>query len=460
MKKLLTMLLTLSLVLGLSISAFAVGNSMNNFEKTATYGEQFTDVAASYWAAASIKTCYEYGLMQGYDADSFVPKGNLTVAQAIVMADRVHEIYTSGRSTLTNGTPWYQTYVDYAIENGIIRAGDFSNYNAQVTRAQMAYIFCNALPASALPAINDIQAIPDVNRVITPYAKDILTLYQAGVLTGSDIYGTFKPNDNIIRAEAAAIIARVAIPAQRQTVTLMQDYDWSGVTVPMPADAEADLSDGVYALLSPSTGIMALFSSENSVAYSGTDITVLGPNQMNQVIQEGMAEEGVTLGDLSSQLVTFGSVKAYRTTGTLTMDGEPMSAVIYTYITDDTMYMICLLADQNDTVLKKIADGLMVGGATAKEVTASTSTGTTSKPETTTKPSAGTSNGNTTNTGSSSTSNEGSTGAEKPAQNSVYMTPTGKRYHYSKDCAGKNGTATTLQNAEARGLTPCAKCVG
>ncbi|MBS7223980.1 MAG: hypothetical protein KH050_01375 [Clostridiaceae bacterium] len=40
----------------------------------------------------------------------------------------------------------------------------------------------------------------------------------------------------------------------------------------------------------------------------------------------------------------------------------------------------------------------------------------------------------------------------------VYVTPTGKRYHYSASCGGKNATATTLENAKSRGLTPCSKC--
>lgn len=41
---------------------------------------------------------------------------------------------------------------------------------------------------------------------------------------------------------------------------------------------------------------------------------------------------------------------------------------------------------------------------------------------------------------------------------SVYVTPTGKRYHYSPTCGGKNSTASTLSAAQARGLTPCKKC--
>ena len=40
----------------------------------------------------------------------------------------------------------------------------------------------------------------------------------------------------------------------------------------------------------------------------------------------------------------------------------------------------------------------------------------------------------------------------------VYVTPTGKRYHYISTCGGKNSTASTLNNAKARGLTPCKKC--
>lgn len=41
----------------------------------------------------------------------------------------------------------------------------------------------------------------------------------------------------------------------------------------------------------------------------------------------------------------------------------------------------------------------------------------------------------------------------------VYTTPTGKRYHSDKECAGKNARATTLSDAKSRGLTPCGTCV-
>lgn len=40
----------------------------------------------------------------------------------------------------------------------------------------------------------------------------------------------------------------------------------------------------------------------------------------------------------------------------------------------------------------------------------------------------------------------------------VYVTPSGKRYHYSKSCAGKNAKETTMDEAIAAGKTPCGTC--
>lgn len=42
----------------------------------------------------------------------------------------------------------------------------------------------------------------------------------------------------------------------------------------------------------------------------------------------------------------------------------------------------------------------------------------------------------------------------------VYVTPTGKRYHYDNHCNGGSYSESTLDSALARGLTPCKKCVG
>lgn len=40
----------------------------------------------------------------------------------------------------------------------------------------------------------------------------------------------------------------------------------------------------------------------------------------------------------------------------------------------------------------------------------------------------------------------------------VYITPTGKRYHYDNHCNGGTYIKSTMEEAKKRGLTPCQKC--
>ncbi|MBR2876970.1 MAG: hypothetical protein IKC01_07520, partial [Clostridia bacterium] len=43
-------------------------------------------------------------------------------------------------------------------------------------------------------------------------------------------------------------------------------------------------------------------------------------------------------------------------------------------------------------------------------------------------------------------------------EQTVYRTPTGKRYHLDAECGGKNSYAVSLKTAKNAGLTPCQKC--
>ena len=52
------------------------------------------------------------------------------------------------------------------------------------------------------------------------YAEAVYRLYDAGVLTGNDAYGTFTPFSYITRGAAAAIVGRMADASLRKAVTL------------------------------------------------------------------------------------------------------------------------------------------------------------------------------------------------------------------------------------------------
>lgn len=60
-------------------------------------------------------------------------------------------------------------------------------------------------------------------------------------------------------------------------------------------------------------------------------------------------------------------------------------------------------------------------------------------------------------TGSSSGGGSSTGPATQTGQDEVYITPTGTKYH-SRACGKGNYSATTLENAKSKGLTPCKKC--
>lgn len=57
------------------------------------------------------------------------------------------------------------------------------------------------------------------------------------------------------------------------------------------------------------------------------------------------------------------------------------------------------------------------------------------------------------------TSTSTTTSTQPSTNKTVYITKTGKRYHYDNNCNGGTYYPSTLSEAQSRGLTPCNKCV-
>lgn len=236
-------------------------DSDSPFQKVKTYkAGQFSDVLQTDWYYENVRTVYEYGLMSGATETSFDPKGNLTVAEAISIASQLYNLTNGGKACFAPGNPWYQSYVDYALDQNIISAQ--YDYEAPVSRGDFALFINNSLPNESLKAINEISEldIPDVfplppmQAAITalrssgtlafedaiPVAEllmrfeyqmggrkspedtdvAIYRLYCAGITAGNDEYGTFTPDASITRGAAASIISRVIEPSQRLNINL------------------------------------------------------------------------------------------------------------------------------------------------------------------------------------------------------------------------------------------------
>ena len=239
MRKFVSFFLALAIAAGLCAPALAVEEGLANFQKVHSYTEgQFTDVAAESWCAESVRAAVEYGLMDGVGGGRFAPDGSLTLAQTVVMACRIHSIYLGEAPDFSGGEPWYQPYLDYALDSGLITR-DYSDgeLGQAVTRADFAVIVGAALPDEALPEISSIEegAIPDV-AAEDPCYEAVYRLYRAGVLTGNDASGTFAPDSGINRGSAAALVSRMVDPSLRRQISLVRQP-----FTPVPMDQLANL---------------------------------------------------------------------------------------------------------------------------------------------------------------------------------------------------------------------------
>ena len=219
-KRMCAALLALWTAAALTVPALAAGAGFRQVNEYAP--GQFADVSEDAWYTENVRRAYEYGIMTGEREDWFDVDGNLTAAETIVMACRIH-------STLTGvslpdfgpgeGEAWYVPYLGYAMENGILWMA--SDYNAPVSRGDFAAVMDSALTGQDLPVISSVEegAIPDVPMSAGCYDA-VYRLYGAGILTGNDAKGTFTPGSSITRGAAAALVSRIADPSLRKAVTL------------------------------------------------------------------------------------------------------------------------------------------------------------------------------------------------------------------------------------------------
>ena len=312
----------LGLSLALTVPALAAG--MDAFVP-GTAVPAFSDVEESAWYAADVRKAVSLGLMKGKGSGRFDPQGTLSAAEAVTMAVQVHAAYT-GQSFTPGGSPWYEHAVDYAMDNGILLRGEFSDYAAPVTRAEMAGLFAYALPVNELPRINRVAAVPDVTSA-TARAGEIYLLYNAGVLAGTG-EGAFSPDRQIDRASAAAILNRLALPESRVTSTL--DAPAAGTTVES-ADGSFRLTFGV--------GQWEELSEEGAAGLSFTDKSgSLKALSFPKAGQSAAGLESFAVERLTARRDALGGMELLEQPGAALFRGLP--AVTYRYQADGAVYTV------------------------------------------------------------------------------------------------------------------------
>jgi len=201
----------------------------------------FTDIDPTKWYYNDVVSAYQLGLLNGKGNHIFDPDGQMTVAEAIVLALRLNEMVqgkTDEFSAEETDKNWYDGYVRAAVKRKIVGENRLNELNSFSTRAQLCQFFANAFPEDYFTKINYFTEIDDVKADDASF-KSILLFYNAGILTGADDKFNFKPNETIKRCEVAVILTRIAKKEKR----VFQYVPVRGISIkPSNIKSEEDLN--------------------------------------------------------------------------------------------------------------------------------------------------------------------------------------------------------------------------
>lgn len=178
----------------------------------------FTDVSSLNWYYSGVKTTYNKGIMVGCGNKTFCPNNNVSWAEAITIAARIHAAYNDNLIGDPNpNEAWYATYYRYCQARKLLPSTTpaFSDLGKSINRYDLAYMFSKTISEQDMPRISD-YTIGDLSSIPAYYKSSVELLYSAGIMIGVDAAKRFYGTSTASRAQIATVVARIVEPAQRQ----------------------------------------------------------------------------------------------------------------------------------------------------------------------------------------------------------------------------------------------------
>ena len=214
MKRLLSMLLAVLMVMSLSVTAvYAEDTATDNSDAL-----PFTDVKDGKWYTDAVKYVYANGLMNGMTATTFVPKGELTRAQfAKMLWSLAGSPATEPNLKFadTKNNKWYSESLTWAVNAGIVNGYNeggkllFKPDN-KITRDELAKMIVTFLEYMDVEIVgeNVPESFTDAAK-FQKWAKPYIDAVRlSGLMEGKE-GGKFDPKANATRAEGAIILMRM-----------------------------------------------------------------------------------------------------------------------------------------------------------------------------------------------------------------------------------------------------------
>lgn len=196
------------------LSIMIVGAVALSVSATALAG-RFRDVAPEHWASGYIEEAASLGYVEGVGNGFFLPEGQVTYGQFAAMTTRL--LFPEELPSEGSGGRWFEPYVETCAKKGIFDGTDLdlgADGDTPMTRKALAVTIVNALRAAGakMPGARELLFVnvPDIGRYGGDERAAIRAVYALGVMNGCDGRGTFAGEDNMTRAQAAAVLTRMS----------------------------------------------------------------------------------------------------------------------------------------------------------------------------------------------------------------------------------------------------------
>ena len=186
-------------------------NVTRMYTVTVEEGVSFSDVTAGAWYYENVMGAAENGYVSGYPDGTFKPMQSVTRAEFASMIAKAmgYDSDPDAGSAYPDVADdhWAKAAINFCAQNDIINGYDDGTFqpNKAITRQEAAAILNKAFELSVKYGVST-DLFPD-NSSIAAWASDhVYAAKASGLMKGYEEDGTFRPNNQITRAEAASIL--------------------------------------------------------------------------------------------------------------------------------------------------------------------------------------------------------------------------------------------------------------
>lgn len=174
----------------------------------ASGADKFSDISG-HWSAFYVKACSDAGIINGYTDNTFRPDAKITRAETAALIYKLFDL-ASGKAEFADvsGDDWFFECVGAAYSAGIIKGYDDETFRPgdNISRQDIAVMLCRALQSRGI-TLNGAASFADGDSIADYASRSVASLASEGIITGDN--GMFRPNDDLTRGEAAALIYRI-----------------------------------------------------------------------------------------------------------------------------------------------------------------------------------------------------------------------------------------------------------